>query len=51
MYRFYRKYIWPVIKVPLSYILIVFGYIFDFFVELPFLIMVVIHNLFEKNTK
>jgi len=50
LYVLYRKHVWPIIKIPLSYILITIGYIFDFIICLPFLLMMMLNNLFQKNS-
>jgi hypothetical protein len=46
-----KKIIFSVLKLPSIYILIISGFIFEFIIGLPFLVLCFIDNIFEKSGK
>jgi len=45
----YKKIIFYVLKLPTIYTLIISGFIFEFFISLPFLVLCAIDNIFDKK--
>jgi len=45
----YEKVIFYVLKLPLIYILIISGFIFEFIIGLPFLVLCAIDNIFDRK--
>ena len=45
----YKKFTFYVLKLPLIYILIISGFIFEFIIGLPFLVLCAIDNIFDKK--
>ncbi len=45
----YRKIVFHVVKVPLMYFLITLGYIVEFLIHLPFILITTIDGIFRKK--
>ena len=45
----YRKIVFHVVKVPLMFFLITLGYIIEFLINLPFILITFIDGLFQKK--
>lgn len=49
--QFFLKYIWRYLKIPVSYVLIVMGHIFEFFICLPFLLIMYLDRFLKKKAQ